>query len=87
MLGAVMSRHNCWNCDYRLEGDPSRCPRCGMPLAGLDAPRQPAAAAAAGAAPAKAKSRKAGTKADPETWRAPSVELGPPAPMRSRLEC
>jgi general stress protein 26 len=23
---------------------------------------------------------KAGTKADPETWRAPSVELGPPAP-------
>lgn len=81
-----MSRHNCWNCDYRLEGDPSRCPRCGMPLAGLDAPRQPAAAAAAGAAPAKAKSRKAGTKADAGTQSRPQqkAEIVPPgAPRRS----
>jgi len=90
MLGAVMSRHNCWNCDYRLEGDPSRCPRCGMPLAGLDVPREPAAAAATGAGPARTRSRrKAAPRADakaqsPAQPAAPRAEVIPPGtPRRS----
>ncbi|MCW5713263.1 MAG: hypothetical protein KIT43_01930 [Bauldia sp.] len=71
-----MSRHHCWNCDYRLEGDPSRCPRCGMPLAGLDAPRQPAAASAAGAGPARTKSRRSKADARPEPKSQPQPKAG-----------
>lgn len=86
MLGAVMSRHGCWNCDYRLEGDPSRCPRCGMPLAGLDA-RQPAAASSSGAGPARTASprRKTGTKPQPTLPRSqPKAEIiAPGEPLRS----
>jgi hypothetical protein len=64
-----MSRHNCWNCDYRLDGDPSRCPRCGMPLAGLEAPRQ--AAATTGVQPARKSSRR---KAAPKERARPDVQ-------------
>lgn len=83
MLGAVMSRHNCWNCDYKLDGDPSRCPRCGMPLAGLDAPRP--ALAATGAGPATKKTRrKASPKTQARAEAPPRVEAMPPAdPGRS----
>ncbi|MCC6735937.1 MAG: hypothetical protein IT534_07380 [Bauldia sp.] len=83
-----MSRHNCWNCDYRLEGDPSRCPRCGMPLAGLDAPRP--AAAATGAGPAKTTTKKARRKAEPkqqprvQPQPQPKVEVAPPPAATAR---
>lgn len=80
MLGAVMSRHTCWNCDYRLDGDPSRCPRCGMPLSGLEAPAEPTTAAGRPARPAKAKGarRKAQPKQEGRQASPPRVEIIPP---------
>lgn len=74
MLGAVMSRHTCWNCDYRLDGDPSRCPRCGMPLSGLDARTRPAATGRPAESPAKAKRSRKTTAAPKQAGRPASAQ-------------